>query len=130
MLTRILALAILMLIVTSTASHAANNDELTIGLRIYSGMNFVKAEGEYYGLQIVVVPYFRGQKILWRSGSGHLESPLLLDVVREGKKMKVVVPEGDDNFGEWILSQDGKILHAQGPRDLHFDLREVFFQNQ
>jgi hypothetical protein len=96
-----------------------------LGLRTYSDMNFNKLEGEFYGLQVVIVPYSGGQKILWRSGGGKLDPPLLLDAVKEGNGWKIVVPENSDFFGEWTLSFDRKTLRAIGPRGLQFDLKEV-----
>lgn len=119
------ALSVLAIIYVWSASCAA---DVTVGMRVYSQMNYTPSEGEFYGLQVAIVPYSKGQKILWRSGSGRLDEPLLLDAVGNGDVLKVVVPEENDQFGEWTLSQDGKVIHARGPRDLHFDLREIPFR--
>jgi hypothetical protein len=105
-------------------SYAKDSTTNITGIRLYSSMSFVKTEGEFYGLEIVLVPYSRGLKVLWRSGSGRLDPPLLLDAIQETNQVKVIVPETNDLFGEWTLSQNGRLLHAKGPRDLHFDLKE------
>ena len=122
---RFLVMTALVILSASMPAYAIERIDPAVGLKVYSGMNYIKGEDEYYGLQIVIVPYSQGQKILWRSGNGRLDPPLLLDVSQEGKDMLVTLPEGDDNYGEWVLSLKGKMLRARGPRDLHFDLREL-----
>jgi hypothetical protein len=107
-------------------AHAAEIDQKA-GLRVYTAMNFVPEEREFYGLQIIVIPYSEGTKILWRSGEGRLVAPLLLDVTRVGQSWRVVVPETGDH-GVWELSIQNGVMHAAGPRDLHFDLQELTFK--
>jgi hypothetical protein len=50
-------------------------------------MGFIEDEGEYSGLQVVLVPYYDGektkQKILWRSAGPFLNTPLLLDIIED-----------------------------------------------
>jgi hypothetical protein len=93
-------------------------------------MNFIPEEREYYGLQVILIPYSNDTgifwKIVWRSGEGHLQAPLLLDVTRLGQSIRVVVPETGDQ-GEWELSIENGVIHAVGPRGLHFDLQEMAF---
>jgi hypothetical protein len=125
---RAFALVAWMLVSMSVVPTAAMAGDTPLGMRVYSGMNVIKTEGEFSGLQVAIVPYSRGLKALWRSGNGRLDPPLLLDVVKEGRTMKVVVPDDNDMFGEWILTPDGNVLHARGPRDLHFDLKEIPFK--
>jgi hypothetical protein len=122
---RIVVLVISLLIGAPAETDASSNQDVTAGIRMYAEMSFNKVEGEYYGVQVVIVPYYQGLKVLWRTASGRVNAPLLLDAVRENSIIKITVPESSDDFGEWKLSVEGNVLRAQGPRDLHFELREV-----
>jgi|GEM_PF-6833008 len=103
------------------------------GLEIYSDMVLIAEEGEYEGWQIIIVPFnlhyqkFR-EKLLWRSGNGSLEMPLLLEGVREGNTIKIIIPEGYDEHGEWILTMKGNTISVQGPRGLHHELKKFKIQ--
>jgi hypothetical protein len=87
-------------------------------------MQFSASEGERYGLQVIIVPFSGGEKILWSSGTGRLEEPLLLDVRREGDEIHVVIPRERDDWGEWMLVLRGSVIVAHGPRGLLFHLEK------
>ena len=111
---------------TAWGSDQANSPA---GLAIYSGMGFIEDEGEYSGLQVVLVPYYDGektqQKILWRSAGPFLNTPLLLDIIEDGKSLRVVVPEGHDDAGAWTLTLKGNVLYASGPGSLKYGLKKI-----
>jgi hypothetical protein len=115
-------------------AFAANNEEYqpptTAGLVIFSDMKFSARKGEYYGLQIIMVPFnvdhsHSIEKILWRVGNGRLEAPLMVDYMQEKRAIRITVPEGRDQ-GEWLLTPEGKNgLLAQGPHGMHHELKSV-----
>jgi hypothetical protein len=92
-----------LLLVPEQAARAADKTNSGAGLAVYSDMNFIELEGEFSGLQIVLVQYIDGdkrrQKVLWRSAAPFLNAPLLLDAAQNGNVLKVVVPEGNDYAG-------------------------------
>jgi len=121
-------LGLAVLLAVSSNAHAKEFENRPAGLRIYTAMNFIPAEREYYGLQIIVISYSEGTKVVWRSGEGSLDVPLLLDVAQDGHSMRVFVPETGAR-GPWELSIEGVVMHAYGPRGLHFDLQGTPFKN-
>jgi hypothetical protein len=92
-------------------------------------MNYIEEEGEHSGLQVIIVPYTGGYKLIWRSGEGRLIEPLLLDATKRGQTFHVRVPNSEDDSGDWVLSLDRNLIHAVGPRGLHFDLHETAFRD-
>jgi hypothetical protein len=88
-------------------------------------MGVIEQEGEHYGVQIFVIDYYQGRKILWRSAAPRLGEPALLDVREDGAVMTVSVPADDEFAGVWTLTPHGKTLHAQGPGRDQFDLKEL-----
>lgn len=95
------------------------------GIEVYSDMNFIEDESEFYGIQIVLVTYLDDekrevkQKVLWRSAGPFLDAPLLLDAIVVGKDLKVVVPDGYGDIGTsgaWILSLRGDSIIATRPK--------------
>ena len=104
---------------------AAPLSDRSIGLEVYSALNFIPDEGEFYGLQITFVPYSGGKKLLWRSASGPLAEPLLLDFIEKDGVISVQLPVTSDDAGKWLLRITGTTLHATGPRNLKFDLRRL-----
>lgn len=94
-------------------------------MHIYSGLNYTEGEGEYYGLQIAMVPFKGGQKILWRSAGGYLDEPILLNGVTKGGVITVQVPNDRDDAGTWTLRMQKDGIHADGPRGLKFKLKEL-----
>jgi hypothetical protein len=92
---------------------------------VYSAMNFIENEREFVGLQVAVIPYRDGQKLLWRSAGPFLNVPLLLDVVLVGDTLKVVVPDGDEDAGVWNFSLKGNVLYAVGPKGLKYSLKKI-----
>jgi hypothetical protein len=95
------------------------------GLQIFSAIEYNGLEGESNGLQIIFVPYRAGVMILWRTASGGFDKPLLLSASHSGNSFKVVVPEPDDLAGEWTLTLKSGVVNASGPRELHYELRQV-----
>lgn len=123
MLWRPAVLGLIVLVVGAMSAGAADRSE---GLAIYSKLHFNSAEGEYIGLQVVLATYGYGEtKLLWRSGTGALDEPLLLDVVQVGNKLHVHVPEGNDYSGDWLLIVRNGVMTAEGPRKLHFVLQRL-----
>lgn len=113
----------------SGALLAADKGNVSAELEVYSAVNFIEDEGEFSGIQIVVVPYVEGhvrkQKVLWRSAGPFLEPPLLLDVVAAGKGLRVVVPDGNGFSGTWNLSLRGNSMIADGPNGQVFTLKKL-----
>jgi hypothetical protein len=111
------------------AAHAADEGNSAARLTIYSDMNFIENEGEFSGLQIVLVPYYDGEKsrrkILWRSAGPFLKPPLLLEAVQEGKSFKVLVPQESDDAGAWTLTLRGNVFDAAGPGGLKYSLKKI-----
>jgi len=91
----------------------------------YSDLTFNAAEGESYGLEVVMVPSSDGMQVLWRSGSGRMERALLLDAVEEGKNYVVDVPPVIDGSGRWVLSIKEREMVAKGPRGQIFRLKKM-----
>jgi hypothetical protein len=114
-----------LLLLAPSLTDAASAPKSRAYLSIYTDLNYIEEAGEFYGLQVVIVPYTGGTKILWRSGSGKIETPLLLEANKIGGAYKVTVPEDESDHGEWTLTMVGNVLHAVGPRGLKFDLREL-----
>jgi hypothetical protein len=121
-LKRFVLAIVLALVVGSSNAGAADQRNSLDGLSVYSDLNFSGEAGDYYGLQIVFVRSYKGEKVLWRSAAGKLDEPMLLDVVKIRNSYKVIVPEGSDDFGEWLLTMTGTTLKAVGPRGLKFNL--------
>jgi hypothetical protein len=125
MLLRWLALAIFLASVVGSNSAGAADQRYSLdGLSVYSDLNFSDEAGDYYGLQIVFVRSYKSEKVLWRSAAGKLDEPLLLDAVKTRNGYKVIVPDDDDSFGEWLLTITGTTLKAVGPRGLKFNLKK------
>jgi hypothetical protein len=120
-----------LVIFLSAATEFAEADERYSygGLAIFSDLALNATEGEFYGLQIAIVPYDSsggvGQKVLWRSAGGKLDAPLLLDAIKVGDTFKVHVPEENDSAGDWTLSVKGNFMAAVGPRGLKFNLKRL-----
>jgi hypothetical protein len=103
------------------------------GIEVYSAMNFIEDEREFYGIQIVVFSYLDGQQdwkkqVLWRSGGPFLESPLLLDAVAAGNDLTITVPDGNNDVGlagTWKLSLQGSSMIATGPKGKVFTLKKL-----
>lgn len=93
-------------------------------IKIYSKMDYIENESEFYGIQIAIINYEKGIKVLWQSGNGKLANPLLLDSSLEGNNLNIIVPESDENHGEWTLTFNEKSIKATGPRDLKFILKK------
>ena len=122
-------MVIALLLMSGSASWGADQGNSPAGLAVCSDMNFIEDEGEYAGLQIVLVPFNDGermkQKALWRSAAPFLNTPLLLDIIEDGKSLKVVVPDGQDYAGAWTLTLKGNVLTASGPRSLKYSLKKI-----
>ena len=93
--------------------------------RIYSDLTFNAAEGESYGLEVVLLPSSDGMQVLWRSGSGRMERALLLEAVEDGKNYLVEVPPVIDGAGRWRLSIKDREMVAKGPRGQIFKLKRM-----
>ncbi len=123
--------AFVMLVAATPASSMAGDEyeNIAAGLRVYTAMNYIEDEGEYVGLQIVVVPYGYGGegsfKILWREAEARLLEPMLLDPKIEHGAIVVSVPEPAEDSGVWTLTPRKGGIDAAGPRDLHFFLRRT-----
>lgn len=107
-------------------------------VRMFSALTFIEEETEWVGLQVTLLPYHdraaslpTALKVLWQTGSGRLDEPLMLNAELTGSPgapgWKLQVPATSEFEGEWTLQFEGDILRARGPRDLEFDLREVRF---
>lgn len=123
------------LIMTSTYAaqswQGIRNDQ---GMLLYSNMGFIEEEGEYSGLEVAII-FYNPQygsfqyKVLWRSGSGYLDTPLLLNaVVQQDSTLKITVPRGYDEAGEWILTIAENSLFAKGPLGHSYELKKVAFR--
>ena len=123
------AAVVAVLLICGNSARAGDERNSAAGLAVYSDMNFIEAEGEFAGLQVVLVPYYDGEKsrrkILWRSAGPFLRTPLLLDADQDGKTLKVVVPEGHDHAGSWTLSTQGNVLNAVGPGSRKYSLKRI-----
>lgn len=93
--------------------------------RTYSSFTFNPAEGEVYGLEIVMLPSSDGMQLLWRLGNGKLERALLLDLLPDGKHYVVDVPPEIDGAGRWSLTMSDQEVQAKGPRGQVFRLKRV-----
>jgi hypothetical protein len=109
----------------TSVSNASDQGNISAGLAVYSDLSFIESEREYAGLQVSIVPYHGGQKILWRSAGPFLDEPILLDAVKDGSVFKVVVPEDNDLSGYWNLILDGDVINAAGPRGLKYKLKKI-----
>jgi hypothetical protein len=105
---------------TNLPSALAAEDWFVI--RNYSGIGFTKDEGETYGLAISFVPYSGGEKVLWRMAAGRLETPLLLNTIRRGSSITLVVPPGHEGAGLWKIVEEKNTAIARGPNDLVFKM--------
>jgi hypothetical protein len=110
-------------------ARAADEGNSSAGLAVYSDMNYIELEGEFSGLQVVLVPYYDGEKgrrkVLWRSAGPFLDPPLLLDAVQEGKTLKVLVPREKGEAEAWTLTLKGNVFDAVGPGGLKFRLKKI-----
>jgi hypothetical protein len=117
------------LLTCSNCAKASDEVNSAAGLAVYSDINFIELEGEFVGLQVVLVPYNGGAKsrlkMLWRSAGPFLNPPLLLDVDQNGKTFKIVVPAGQEDAGAWTLSLKGNVLYAAGPGSSKYTLKKV-----
>jgi hypothetical protein len=106
-------------------ARASDLKHETGGIQIYSDLGYLSSESEFYGLQVVLIPDFFGGKILWRSADGHINPPILLNGQLLNGKIRVTIPEGNDDSGEWVLSFRGDQMIAEGPRGLHFEMHRL-----
>jgi len=113
---------ILIFLLVLLPSHAA---EPWYKARTYSNLIFNAAEGESYGLQVVILPSSEGTQIIWRSGSGRMERALLLDAIEDGKNYVVEIPPVIDGAGKWLLSIKGREMVAKGPRGQVLKLKRM-----
>lgn len=111
-----------------SATASADQANSVAGAEVYSAMSLIAEEGEFYGVQIILIPFGNGNKVLWREGDGQLAPPILLDPVRTKEGFCVTVPDAYQQFGVWNLKVDGSMIHADGPRSLHFDLKKLSVQ--
>jgi hypothetical protein len=114
-----------LLLGSGNAVRAGDETNSPAGLAIYSDINFIEVEGEFVGLQVGIVPYRDGQKVLWRSAGSFLNPPLLLDIAKLGNTLKVVVPDGDPFTGVWKLNLKGNFLYAVGPDGQKYNLKRI-----
>lgn len=103
------------LLAWSGPGRAQDESNSPAGLAVYSDLNFIQQEGEFVGLQIAIVPDHEGQKILWRSAGPFISPAVLLDVVKTGDVLKVVVPDSDLYRGVWRLTLKSNVVYADGP---------------
>jgi hypothetical protein len=125
-----LAFAIVgLLFISVSTAKAGDERNSSAGLAVYSDVNFIELEREFVGLQVVLVPYYDGQKsqlkILWRSAGPFLNTPLLLDADQDGATYKVVVPSGENDAGNWTLSLRGNVIYATGPGSIKYSLKRI-----
>ena len=70
----------------------------------------------------------RKEKVLWRSGNGNLDTPLLLDAMRDGDQLTLIVPDENPEHGRWLLKLKRDGLSAEGPHGLHHELKKTSFK--
>ena len=120
------AILALFIVLSSVASgNARQVNDPAAGLWAYSHLELNELEGEYNGLQVVIVPYDGGISVLWRSANGSFDKPLLLDARRNANTLTVVVPQSNQLSGTWTLAVQEKSMVAEGPRGLHFKLSRL-----
>lgn len=107
------------------SAQAADERNSPAGLVVYSDLNFIELEREFVGLQVAIVPDSEGQKVLWRSAGPFLNAPLLLDAVKIGNALQVVVPDGDRYKGIWKLEVKGNTMYAVGPEGQKYGLKRI-----
>ena len=113
------------LLLSDNVVWAADERNSPAGLAVYSDINFIENEREFVGLQVAIVPYRDGQKLLWRSAGPFLNAPLLLEVTKVGDVLRVVVPDGDDDAGVWNFTHRGNVLYAVGPKGQKYNLKKI-----
>lgn len=106
-------------------AHSADRANIAAGFVLYSGMNFIELEREFVGLQIALISYDGGQRVLWRSAGPFLRQPILLLATATGKDLTIVVPDGDLYPGKWRLSLQGNLMTATGPNEVTFKLKRL-----
>jgi hypothetical protein len=92
--------------------------------RGYSNMGFNKELGETYGLEISIVPYSGGEKVLWRSAEGSLDEPILVDGLEENSEILVKVPDRSGRIVEWKIKERGSYATVSSLNDT-FTLKSV-----
>lgn len=92
-------------------------------LRTFSSIAFNRDAGDYYGLELTLVPYTGGVYVLWRGASGRIEAPRLLEAVPKGRGWVLQLPVDDDAPGEWVIEPHGKDLVAKAPTGVTFRLK-------
>jgi len=105
--------------------RAADERNSPAALAVYSDLNFIENEREFVGLQVAIVPYRDGQKLLWRSAGPFLNAPLLLDIAKMRDTLRVVIPDGNDDAGIWNFTLKGNVLYAVGPRGQKYNLKKI-----
>ena len=106
-------------------AEAQNTPDIQSGqkLKSYTSIEFVRQAGDYYGLEITFVPASYGMYVLFRSASGRINTPYLVEALPDEKKWKFVVPEGDDESGKWSAEIRGQALIAVAPKGTRYQLR-------
>ncbi len=81
----------------------------------YSSIQYSPDAGDVVGLEVILVPYTGGTRVLWRMASGRIEEPVLLSPRFEGKKILVDVPSENGPTVTWVLLLKGAVLTASSP---------------
>ncbi|MGJ4898405.1 hypothetical protein [Bradyrhizobium oligotrophicum] len=120
-----IASAVAVILSLADLSQAASRSVQLGGLSIYADLTYSASEGDFNGLQIIVVPSGDGEKVVWREASGRFNRPILLELVKDGDAFKVSVPSDYDFAGEWRLKVQNDVLVGSGPKGRTFRLRRV-----
>ena len=92
-------------------------------LRTFSSIAFNREAGDFYGLELTFVPYTGGTYVLWRTASGRIQAPRLLEAIPKGRGWAVQMPQDDDTPGEWGIEVKGQELTAKAPTGMVFKLK-------
>lgn len=92
-------------------------------LRTFSSIAFNRDAGDFYGLEVTFVPYTGGTYVLWRTASGRIQAPRLLQAIPKERGWVVLMPADDDTPGEWVVEEKSQELIAKAPTGTIFKLK-------
>lgn len=81
--------------------------------RVYSNISYVREAGEWFGVEVVLLPLPDGTtQVLWRSAGPRIDPAVLINAEREMDPPHRLVVKLPDEPGRWVLEEKGRMLIA------------------
>ena len=107
-------LVLLLAVLASVSPSFAGNRDGNL-LECYSNVHYVPQEGEYVGINIVLVREESGTMILFQESNGSPGKPLLLQATTTADGFDFEVPTDSDTRGIWHVRRAANGLSLTSP---------------